>query len=190
MNMETVRHNLDFFDSLDNNSLPLNIRVENNRIIINDHSWLRSSSIDPQELFHIIQWTFDNAIINFWEHYTMDNWLSDTYRKKFHHVYNAFVSLQYVYEKCQQADYPLDIQSKLKDYDGELDTRVDIMFEHCIEPCVPWEHFKIGVRKLLEITKNHHGFECVDVTDADTDADADTDEDVDTEETETDKKNE
>lgn len=55
MNMETVRHNLDFFDSLDNNSSPLNIRVENNRIIINDHSWLRSSSVDPLELFHVIQ---------------------------------------------------------------------------------------------------------------------------------------
>jgi len=188
MNMETVRHNLDFFDSLDNNSSPLNIRVENNRIIINDHSWLRSSSVEPQELFHVIQWTFDNAIINFWEHFTMDNWLSETYRSKFHHVYNAFVSLQYVYEKCKQADYPLDIQSKLKDYDGELDTRVDIMYEHCIEPCVPWEHFKIGVRKVLELTKNHHGFECVDVADADTD-DADTEETV-PEETPTDNKNE
>ena len=81
-----------------------------------------------------------------------------------------------------------DIQDKLKAYDGELDTRVDIMYEHCIEPCVPWEHFKIGVRKVLELTKNHHGFECVDVADADTD-DADTEETV-PEETPTDNKNE
>ena len=116
----------------------------------------------------------------------MDSWLSETYRTKFYHIYNAFVSLQYVYEKCKQADYPLDIQGKLKDYDSELDTRVDIMHEHCIEPCVPWEHFKIGVRKLLELTKNHHGFEYVDIEDTVEDVDIVED----TEETPFDKKNE
>ena len=161
--MDIIKHNLRFFDSLDNDSAPLNITVIDNKIIINDHSWLRSSSVDAEDLYKVIVWTFDNATINFWENYQMSNWLSERYKTKFSNMYDAFVSLQYVYDKCEQEGYPKEFLDRMKNYDKELDTRLDIIYEFCIETCKPWDYFKIGVRKAIELTNTNEEYECLNI---------------------------
>ena len=153
--MEVVKSNLEFFADLTNDSDTLNISIKDNKITQNDQSWLRNNSVDGELLYNTIVWTFDNAVINFWEHNTMDEWLSEDYRKKYSLIYDAFVSLHYIYDKCKEHEYPKSLQDKLQEYDTELDMRLDIIYENCIEVCKPWEYFKAGVRELIKATNKH-----------------------------------
>lgn len=158
--MDIVRNNLSFFANLTNDSDILNITIKDNKITQNDNSWLRNNSVDGDQLHNVIVWTFDNAIINFWEHYTIDEWLSEVYIKKYNETYDAFVSLNYIYEKCKEHDYPKEIQDKMKDYDKELDIRLDIIYENCIETCKPWNTFKDYLRKFIK-TNDEDEYECL-----------------------------
>jgi len=162
--MEVVKSNLEFFANLTNDSDTLNISIRDNKITHNDQSWLRTNSVDGELLYDTIIWTFDNAVINFWEHNTTDEWLSELYREKYSIIYDAFVSLHYIYDKCKEHEYPKHIQKKMEEYDTELDTRLDIIYENCIEVCKPWEYFKICVRELIKATNknNTEEFECLE----------------------------
>jgi len=162
--MDIVRHNLRFLAALDNDSEPLNIYIKDNKITKNEHSWLRSTSVNPIELYHTVQWTFDNAVINFWENYNTSSWLSERYREKYSLMYDAFVSLQYIYNKCEDAIDP-KLKVDFKNYDKELDQRLDLIYENCIEVCKPWEHFKQMVR--LGLKMNDPDYECVDLENSD-----------------------
>jgi len=164
--METVRHNLRYFANLNNDSSPLNITIENNKIVQNEHSWLRSSSVEASELFAVIQWTFDNSVINFWENYHTANWLSERYKGKYNLTYDAFVSLQYIYDKCETL-INNKLKKDMKDYDKELDLRLDLIYENCIETCKPWEFFKVGVRELIKATNKHDEYVCLDIEESD-----------------------
>jgi len=163
--MEVVKSNLEFFASLTNESDTLNISITDNKITQNDQSWLRTNSVDGELLHSTIVWTFDNAVINFWEHHTTDDWLSELYREKYSLIYDAFVSLHYVYDKCREHEYPKSIQDTLQDYDDELDTRLDIIYENCIEVCKPWEQFKNVVRYGIKQNNNRlddQEYECLE----------------------------
>jgi len=158
--MDIVRNNLNFFNELTKESDSLNISIKDNKIIQNDSSWLRNNSVDGDELYNVIVWTFDNAIINFYEHYVTDEWPNEIYNKKYQLIYDSFVSLNYVYEKCEENDYSKEIQEKMKEYDTELDQRLDIIYENCFDQCKPWEYFKAVIRHIFLDTDND--YECVD----------------------------
>ena len=163
--MEVVKSNLEFFADLTNDSDTLNISIKNNKITQNDQSWLRNNSVDGELLYNTIVWTFDNAVINFWEHHTTDDWLSELYREKYSLLYDAFVSLHYVYDKCKEHEYPNSIQDSLQEYDTELDTRLDIIYENCIEVCKPWEQVKNMVRYTIKLKNDRmddNEYECLD----------------------------
>lgn len=158
--MDIVRHNLHYFDNLTKESEPLNITIlKNNKIVQNEKSWLRSSSVDLEELFRVIQWTFDTATINFWENYFNKNWLSVRYQQKYTLMYEGFVSLQYIYDKCEPIVSD-SLMKQYKDYDKELDERMDIMHEACNDTCGITLYIKNFLRQYLNM--NTGRYECIE----------------------------